>query len=192
MQRTTKGKILKISALVLDVGAFFLNYAVSFFHRFVKYAFKPNYVAFPCGHRAFGKRYHSVSYVNAVFRPVAAHEFKHLEKLFEVQVLLVRHDVKTFVKVIGLFAVKSRRKVAGGVKGSAVSLYEKARRHTVFLQIDDFGSVAFLDETFPVQFLNRDDDHRPVSGTGIFGIAASEKGIDKSLGFCRRSDRVAP
>ena len=73
-----------------------------------------------------------------------------------MQALLIRDHIQALGKVVCLFAVERRRKVARGVKRRAVRLDYKARRHAVLLQIHYVCAVGFLEQLLFAQFL----DHR--------------------------------
>ena len=73
--------------------------------------------------------------------PLLAHQLYHLEKLFEMKVLLIRHDVQALVKIVGALAVKRRREIPRRIQRRAVRLDQKTGTHAPFLQVDDLGAV---------------------------------------------------
>ena len=80
-------------------------------------------------------------------------KLEHLEQLFKVKILLIRHDVKAFIKIIRLCSVISRRQITGGVKRRSVALYQKARGHIVGVEIYHLGAVADFKQSLFVKHI---------------------------------------
>ena len=76
--------------------------------------------------------------------PIISHELYHLEKLLEVEVLLICHHVDVLVEIVGLLSVECTGEVSRGIKGSAVRLQYQAGRHSVIFKIHDLGAFAVL------------------------------------------------
>ena len=88
-----------------------------------------------------------------IVRTCKIHKFKHLKQLFKVQILLISNNVETFVEVISFLAVICRGNVTRCVQSRSVSLYEKARGHTVFVEIYHLRTVAFDKQIFLSQYI---------------------------------------
>ena len=82
--------------------------------------------------------------MHQIFRPFLAHQFQHLEKLLEVQILLIGDHVQAFIKIVRLLTVQRRGDVARGVQARAVRTQNDTRRHAVRFQIDDLCALALL------------------------------------------------
>ncbi len=141
-------------SFVFKTGVLFLDNRASFFDAFIYYVLQPDNFAFSGRHCAVFEGNHAVGDVNHILRPLVAHKLQNLEKLFEMQILLIRDDVKTLVEVVSILAVIRRRQVAGSIKRSAVRAQYQARRHSVCFQIDDLRAFAFLQKIFCAELVD--------------------------------------
>ena len=91
--------------------------------------------------------------MHAILHPIITHKLQHLEELLEMQVLLVCNDVYALNKVVCFFPVYRCGKVARGVKGSAVRLYDYARRHVVFRKINYFCALVSFEQALSVKLV---------------------------------------
>ena len=81
-----------------------------------------------------------------------------------MKILLIGHDVETFIKIVRLFAVDGRGYVARGVQRGAVRTQNDARRHAVRFKIDDLRPFAFDQQALLFQFFD-DGSHLVVIKT---------------------------
>ena len=101
------------------------------FHGAVQHVFQEDDLALTGGHGAVVQTHQPEGDVDALVRPVEAHEFDDLEPLLEMQVLLGRHHVDVLVKVIVFLPVYRRGDVPGNVQGGTVLLPDEGRAHVV-------------------------------------------------------------
>ena len=110
-------------ALIFKLGILAVDDLFGFFDGGVEHVIEEHHVALTRGQRALTlEADHAERDVHAVLCPIVAHELEHLEKLTEVQILLISHDVQVLVKVVVLFAVDGGSKVARSVQRRAVGL----------------------------------------------------------------------
>ena len=131
---------------VRKVGTFRLDRLQCLGHRGVEHVFEEDDVPAARGQRSVFERHHAVRDVDHVVRPRLAHHPQHLEQLLEVQVLLIGDDIEALGKVVRLFAIDRRRKVARRVQRRAVAAHQKAGRILVLGEADDLSAVALFEQ----------------------------------------------
>ena len=70
-----------------------------------------------------------------------------------MQILLIRDNVKAFVKIVGIFTVNGRRQITRGVKRRPVRAQNKAGRHSVLLQIYYLCALALFKQVFSAKLV---------------------------------------
>ena len=147
--------------LIFEGRVLLVDDGIRLFDAAIQNVFEPDHLALAGGHGAVFQRDHAVGDVHKVLRPLLAHEFEHLEDLFEVQILLIGDDVEAFIEVVRLFAVDGGGEVARRIEGSAVRAQNEAGRHAVGFEVDDLCAVALLQEPLFFEFF---DDGRHLVG----------------------------
>ena len=164
--------------LVCDLGddflvdAFFTHDLGGLLDRLVEDVLQEDDLSLTGGHRhTAGQADQTERDVDAVVRPVVAHQVEHAEPLLEVQVLLAGDDVDVLVEVVGFLAVHSGCDVAGDVQRGAVALLDQCGRHIVVVEADDLGALGLLEQALVLHFL---DESFHLIGVETLAVVAVE------------------
>ena len=103
-----------------------------------------------------------------------------------MEILLISHDIKVFVKIVMLFAVNGGGKITRGVQRSAVRLKYKTRRHTVFFKVDNHCPLAFGKQVFRLELVDYGLHFVVVKTFARIGIEFYAQSVVNSLDFLKR------
>lgn len=92
--------------------------------------------------------------MDEVFRPILSHQLQHLEKLLEMQVLLIGDDIETFIKIVRFLAVDRGRHIPRGIERGAVRFQNNTGRHAVILKLDHLRAATFDEQSLFFQLVH--------------------------------------
>ena len=129
------------------------------------------------------KAYKTERNMNKVFVPVITHFFYYLKPLCKMKVLVDSRYINTFMEIVCFLSVKSRCNISCGIKCTAVTSYNKARRHTTVLKVNYHSTVAFFKKVLFFKFFNNGVHFVIIEAFACISIKLNAENIVNSFKF---------